>query len=147
MSLPDGVTTLLEITGVDFSPYSSREMTATLSVEDGASDIVRTINGRAVDFAEGFDQFDKYLVTIKGKDMVPPAFDGLWPGDPITVNGISELSYKTAGGTPARTVFRTRNNSNFTFYAPSLDCLVVSWQTETDEYGATVSWTLQAIEK
>jgi hypothetical protein len=108
-------------------------------------------------------QFDKYRLTIQCSDMNAPAFDALrigsWRrtvngglidlsgnGSIVTVDCVSELAYKTLGGSPAPEPQRTavsgssRNSGNFTFYRPQLVVGLISKSQQTDEYGAVVQW-------
>jgi hypothetical protein len=66
----------------------------------------------------------------------------------VTVGCISELSYLTAGGSPARTPVTgsSRTEGAYTFYRPSLTMRVVTFSQDTDEYGAETSWSLELEE-
>lgn len=108
-------------------------------------------------------QFDKYRLTISCADKNAPAFDALrvgnWHrtvngglvdlsgnGSIVTIGCISELAYKTTGGSPAPGPRRTpvsgssRTSGDHTFYRPELTCGLVAKSQETDEYGAVCSW-------
>lgn len=114
-------------------------------------------------------QFDKYRLTISCSDMNAPAFDavrvGSWKrtvnggfvdlsgnGSVLTVDCLSELAYKTTGGSPApgpqRAVVSgsSRTSGDFTFYRPQLTIGVTAKTQETDEYGAVVQWQLEGEE-
>jgi hypothetical protein len=70
------------------------------------------------------------------------------------VECISELSYKTSGGSPERPLAgtatgetpATRTEGVFTFYRPMLTMRVISFNQDTDEYGSTVNWSLELEE-
>lgn len=136
----------LVLSGMGASPYSLRGVSQTLTPIEAATQIRRTVNGALVDISS--TQFRKYQSTIKSGDQLPPAFDGIWPGALLTVDCISELSYPY-GGSPEREPVdtgATRQEGEFMFYRPRLDMMVVSFDFDTDEYGARVSWTLQLEE-
>lgn len=137
---------VLVITGIDASPYALRGATQTLQPIDQSVQLRRTINGSLVDLSDS--AFRRYRSSITGSDQLPPAFDGIWPGQEVTVECISELSYKTSGGSPARDVVTgsSRTDGDYTFYRPELTMRVVSFTQDTDEYGATVSWSLELEE-
>lgn len=137
---------VLVITGIDASSYALRGATQTLSPIDQSSQLRRTVNGTLIDLSD--PMFRKYRSTISGADQLPPAFDGIWPGQQVTVKCISELSYKTSGGSPAKAVVSgsSRTEGSFTFYRPQLTMKVLSFNQDTDEYGATVSWSIELEE-
>jgi hypothetical protein len=139
-------TTLLHLHGIGVPPYSARGLTDTLTPIAASRNMRRTINGRLRDVSA--PQFQKYAITISGSDQQPPACDGVWPGRRITVEMIQELCYETATDGPGRTPVpgSERVEGDFTFYRPVLDVLVTNWEVRKDEYGAVVSWTLEAEE-
>lgn len=136
----------LTITTMGVVPYSARGLKQTLAPLDQASQNKRTINGDLKDLS--FDGFRKYKSTITGADQEPPAIDGIWPGLQVTVNCIYELSYKTSGGSPQRTVVAGSSHTSdvFTFYRPQLVMRIMSFSCERDEYGAAVSWSMDLEE-
>ena len=123
-----------------------RGATQTLQPIDAAQQLRRTINGTLIDVSRA--EFRKYRSTISCTDQQPPAVDGVWPGQIVTVGCISELSCKTAGGAPSRSVVSgsSRTEGDYTFYRPQLIMRVVSFSQDTDEYGASVSWSLELEE-
>lgn len=136
--------TLLVVSGMGVSPYSARGLTQTLEPISAAANLQRTINGELIDLS--YDQFRKYKSTITGDDQLPPPLDGIWQGISVTVDCVAELSYKTLGGAPNRTVVATRTEGDFTLYRPRLTMRIVDFQMSTDEYGAQVSWALSLEE-
>lgn len=135
--------TELVISGDGMPPTSVRGITETLEIPN--------------------PQFDKYRLVISCSDMNSPAFDALrvgnWRrtvngglvdltgnGSTLTIDCVSELAYKTTGGSPAPGPQRTpvtgssRVSGDFTFYRPQLVVGLVSKSQETDEYGAVCSW-------
>lgn len=138
--------TVLEITGADLVPYSSRGATMTLAPIEQSKSTKRTINGELVDLA--LPQFQKYRATISCTDNNSPQFDRNWPGKSLTVKASAELSYKTAGGSPGRTVVTDSSHAegDYTFYRPQLTMRVLSWDISYDEWGAEVGWNMELEE-
>lgn len=139
-------TTLLTVSGDDLPPYSVRGIKQTIEPIQAAANLHRTVNGEMLDFSAS--QFRKYKTTITCEDVQPPAFDNVWPGDALTIGCVAELSYKTVGGTPQRTAVSGSSHveGDYTFYRPQLSVIVTSKSQETDEYGASNPWTLEAEE-
>ena len=137
---------VLTLSGIGVPPYSTRGASQTLEPIQAAQQLRRTINGGLIDLSR--PEFRKYRSTISCADQQPPAIDGVWPGQVVTVGCIAELSYKTSGGTPARSVVpgSARTEGDYTLYRPQLTMRVVSFSQDTDEYGATVSWSLELEE-
>lgn len=137
--------TILAITPFGFSPYSARGLQQTLQHIGQAAALRRTVNGDLVDISS--EQFRKYQTTITGNDQEPPAFDSVWPGQQITVDCISEMSFAT-GGAPGRAVVpgSLRVDGDYTFYRPRLTMRVVSFNVQRDEWQAQTGWTLTAEE-
>ena len=137
---------VLTLSGIGVPPYSARGASQTLEPIEAARQLRRTVNGALIDLSR--PEFRKYRSTISCADQQPPAIDGVWPGRVVTVDCISELSYRTSGGTPGRTVVpgSSRTEGDYTFYRPQLTMRVVSFSQDTDEYGATVSWSLELEE-
>lgn len=139
-------TTLLDLGVMQSSPYATRGLLQTLEVIEASKQMRRTVNGALIDIS--LSQFHKYRSVVTGNDQLPPAFDGFWPGQQITVKCIAELSYLTSGGSPAKTVVSgsSRVEGSFTFYRPQLLMRVVSFNTNTDEWRSVVSWVLELEE-
>jgi hypothetical protein len=143
--------TILVISGDGMPPYAVRGITESLVPIDAV-------------------QFEKYRLTLSCEDVDSPAFDavrvGNWRrtvggglydlsgnGSTLTVDCITELSYKTpTGSPPSYTASRTvvpgseRTANGFTFYRPRLTVGVIGKSQETDEYGARRSWELECEE-
>ena len=138
--------TLLTISGDLLPPYSTRGASQSLEPIDAASAMRRTVNGNLKDIS--FDGFRKFKSGITCTDQRVPALDGQWPGMTITVDCIQELCYKTAGGTPSRPVVSgsSRIEGDYTYYRPQLTMLIVGYQTNVDEWEATVGFTLNLEE-
>ena len=137
---------VLTLSGIGVPPYSARDASQTLEPIGSSQQLRRTINGELIDISRA--EFRKYRSTISCVDQQPPAIDGVWPGQVLTVGCISELSYLTAGGAPARPLGSgsARTEGDYTFYRPSLTMRVAAFSQDTDEYGAVVSWSLQLEE-
>jgi hypothetical protein len=139
--------TLLVISGEGVQPFSARGIKEKLEpINQAQKNVRRDANGtlRKV----GGTQFLKYKCTLTGDDVLPPAFDALEVGDTITVDCVSYLSYKTSGGSPARTVVSgsSRTSGIHTLYRPQITFIIMNKSQETDEYGAEVTWTLELEE-
>jgi hypothetical protein len=127
--------------------YSARGLKQTLAPIGADVPPRRTINGGLVDLSA--PQFKKYASEIACEDQQAPALDGIWKGQQLTVDCVSELSYLTLGGTPQRTVVAgsSRTVGAFTFYRPQLAMRVMDFSTTTDEWGAQVGWKLSLEEE
>lgn len=138
--------TLLVLSGNGVMPYSARGLSQTLDLIAGASQNRRSINGALVDLSQ--PQFRKYASTITCTDQNAPALDGIWPGMQLTVDCIAELSFKTAGGVQTRTAVpdSSRTEGAFTIYRPRLTMRVMAFNTNQNEYEASVAWSLQLEE-
>lgn len=153
----DWTNTVLSLSGVGVPPYSARGLRQTLTPVDAARQMHRTVNGTLRDFSA--PQFRKYESTITGTDQQPPACDGVWPGQEVTVDCIVELAVQgevdatDTGATDATEALgrtpvagSTRTESGFTFYRPKLNMRVTSFSIERDEWGAQVRWTMELEE-
>jgi hypothetical protein len=127
--------------------YSARGLTQTLEPIQAAANNRRSINGKLKDLSQV--QFRKYSSTISCADQLAPALDGIWPGQLLTVDCVAELSYKTAGGSPSRTVVTSssRVEGAYTYYRPRLTMRVMAYSESEDEYGRVVQWSLQLEEE
>jgi hypothetical protein len=146
--------TLLKIQGIPFSDRVALGLTEKLSPIQEASQMLETIDGELDDLS--LVQFRKYQVDISCSLFDLPALDGIWPGKEVVIDCVTELNYEepTGGeGTPGEGANReivpgsVRVQNGFVFYRPRLTCLLVSFDSSKDEYGATVSWTLKFREK
>lgn len=139
--------TLLTITGVGLPLYSARGISQTLEPIQQAAQLGRTVNGGLADLS--LPQFRKYRTQITCNEHNGPAMDGIWPGVQITLGCVVELSYLTAEeAEPSRDVVdgSERTEGDYTFYRPELEMRVTAYNTQKDEWGAVVSWTLEAEE-
>jgi hypothetical protein len=148
MTIAEGDSTVLVLSGVGVPDYSARGLTQTLDPIGASSQVRRTINGSLIDLS--YDQFRKYQSTISAQDMDPPAVDGVWPGHIVSIECVAELCYSHAlsGNGPNRPMVygSERISGDFTFYRPLLDMMVTSFTVSVDEYGAAVSWQMQLEE-
>jgi hypothetical protein len=140
------MTTLLSLSGIGVPPYSARGLTQTLEPIEQATQLKRTVNGALVDLSAA--PFRKYRSTIACQDQDPPAIDGVWPGQVVTVECVAELSFPTATGAPARPAVEDseRSEGAFSFYRPILVMRVTGFSVARDEYGAVTAWQLQLEE-
>jgi hypothetical protein len=137
--------TVFDITGQGVNPYSARGLRGTLSPIEAAKGnnlLARTVNGTLIDISA--PQMRKYRIEVSGNDQAPPALDGLWVGMPFTVNSLVEVAYLTAGGSPERTPVSgsERVEGDYTYYCAQFQMLVVDWQIESEEWQASVPWSL-----
>lgn len=129
----------LVIAGIGLPAASIRGATQTLAPIAAAAQLMRTVNGALVDISDPV--FRKYASTIRGSDQAPPALDGVWPGQLVTVDCVAELVH-AEGATPERPVVESRMEDGFVFYRPRLVMRVLSFEVERDDWGAAVAWTL-----
>lgn len=136
----------LNISGFLVQPFSSRSVKQTLSLIDmianGDDMIWRDVNGNLVDTTP--IQFRKYKSTITGEDCGPPAVDGMWPGQIVTVDCIVWLAI---AGSPNRPAVESRSENGWTMYRPQLEMMVKGdISVQTDDWGAVTSWSLSLEE-
>ena len=147
--------TLLTITplygdvGPEITPYSARGLNQSLELimdSPVGNQIRRSINGTLIDLT--YDQFRKYRSVITCTDQDVPAFDGARQGAIVQVDCCKELSYRTIGGAPSRTVVpgSSRVEGDFTFYRPRLTMMVINFRDEFAEWEAKVQWSLELQE-
>jgi hypothetical protein len=139
--------TVLRLWGIGVPPYSARGLRQTLTPIAASQQIRRTVNGGLIDLSHA--QFRKYASTITGNDQRPPGVDGIWPGQQVTVDCIQELAYPEYDGGNAREEVpgSKHQEAGWWFYRPRLHMVVQSFSVETDEYGATVGWTMELEEE
>jgi hypothetical protein len=147
MSMPfpaEGTLLVLSLGGVPL--YSARDLEQTLEPIKAAANTRRTINGLLVDLS--VDKFHKYKSVIRCTDVEAPALDGIMPGMTLTVDCVAELVYKTAGGSPSRTVVSgsARTAGAYTIYRPRLSMMVTDLQQRISEYDHEVRWELELEE-
>lgn len=142
----DGFFTVLRLHGMGVPPYSSRDITQTLTPIAESQQLFRTINGDLDDFS--VSQFRKFSTTITGSDLAPPALNGVWPGTQIIVDCIVEIAYETSTGQPDREEVpgSIRYEGDFTYYRPRLTMRLVNFDNGKREYGPNVPWTLELSE-
>lgn len=138
--------TILDLDAIPIPEGASRGITQTLDPIEAASSLRRTVNGGLVNI--GSSLFQKYRSTISCTDQVPPALDGVWPGQTITVLCVAELCYAASSGSPARDTVSgsERTEGEFTWYRPQLTMMVRNFTTSTNEFGAVVGWSLDLEE-
>ena len=136
--------TILQINGIPLVPQSARGLTESIEPIAEAVSLRRTVNGKLINVAA--PAYRKYRATITCGDFNAPALDGVFPGAVVTVDCVSEFSTE---GSPERPVVAgsERTAGGVTYYRPQLTMLVSNYSTQTDEYGAAVSWTLELEEE
>jgi hypothetical protein len=113
-------------------PFSSRNLTQVLEPIAQAANFRRTVNGKLVNLSGS--QFTKYKSRISGSDQDTGAFDGIFPGQIVTVSCIQELSFLTGSeeGTRPAVDGAVRISGAYSFYRPVLVMMVTA--------GPTASW-------
>lgn len=141
---PEGTLLVLSVGGVPL--YSARDLEQTLEPIKAASNTRRTINGALVDLS--VDKFHKYESSIRCTDVEAPALDGIMPGMTLDVDCVSELVFRTSGGSPSRTVVAgsVRTAGAYTIYRPRLTMMVTKLEQRISEYDHEVRWELQMEE-
>jgi hypothetical protein len=135
----------LQLYGVGVPPYSARGITQTLAPIAQAGNIVRAIAGNLLDLS--YSPFRKYKSTITCNDQKPPAVSGVWPGKVVTVHCVAELVYDEYGSADRSEVPGSLYmEGGFWHYRPILVMRVMSFQTDTDEWNAGVSWSMELEE-
>lgn len=124
--MPDA--TLLRIDSIDFVDWAVRGITMTLEPIEQAANLARDCRGILVDLS--LPQFRQYKFTISCTDQAAPVLDDVWPGKEINVTCIPGLGVE-----------------NSTDGALFLNARVTSWQTQVDEYGASVAWQLEGEQR
>lgn len=164
---------ILEIIGKGnlLIPSSAREITQTLTPFSQGT-LRRTINGNLV--SVGHKGHRKFSSVLSCKDKVAPAFEGLWQGTFLKVGCIQSLNILIPQG--AKKVQLERDSlsvhlvdfagkiwsvgkvaerwlsippifpGGYVIYRPWLIMGVKNYHLETDEWGLTVSWTLELEE-
>jgi hypothetical protein len=148
---------ILALTGMGVTPYSSRGLKQSLQPISGSVQTRRTVNGTLHDVSDPI--FRKYESTITGEDQEPPAVEGIWPGMQLVVDCIVEIAVLgvfedvTDGTSEEDVVFdkphvpgSVRNDGTFTYYRPRLTMLITGFEVERDEWDATVGWAMQLEE-
>jgi hypothetical protein len=139
--------TVLRMVGVGVPPYSARGVRQTIAPIDQAANLRRTVNGGLIDIS--FSGFRKYKTTISCSDQRPPNFDGSWPGKIVTIDCVAELSYTPdEGQTRQRPAVpgSERTEGAHNVYRPRLECRIINFQQDHDEYDAAVGWTMDCEE-
>jgi hypothetical protein len=147
--LSPSITTLLDIIvaappAPGINPYSARGLRGVLRPIDlaqGNNKLARTVNGTLISI--GAAQMQKYQLQVQGDDQAPPALEGLWCGQTVTVFCHTELARRT-GDTATRPAVAgsSRVEGNYTYYRPQLIMRVVEWEQELSEWEANYRWSL-----
>ena len=142
---PTGFDIIISGDAPGVNPYSARGLRGTLAPIDAAkgdNKLRRTVNGTLVSIAA--PQMWKYRLEVQGNDVAPAALDGLWVGMQATVDCHVELAFLTAGGSASRPMVpgSERFDGDYTYYRPQLVMLIVELETSSDEWAASVSWSM-----
>jgi hypothetical protein len=118
--------TLIAIDAIDFTDYSVRGITMTLTPIDQAKNLARDCLGNLVDISVA--QFQQFKVTITCTDNDAPELHGIWPGRDISITCLPQMD-----GT---------SHTPLTILAK-----VTSWNTSRDEWGAEIAWQIEAEQR
>lgn len=136
----------LELIGMGVTLYSARGLNQTCEPIAASQDLRRTVNGKLIDCSDPI--FRKYRTVITCTDQSAPAFGGLHVGAKVTVHCVFEFGYDAYGAQERPAVPNSeREAGGFAFYRPILECLVVAFSIQEDEWGAQTGWTLELEEE
>lgn len=141
--MPD---TLFTLTGLGLPPYAARGLREKIEPIAESSKPRRTVNAALKNTAAS--QMEKYRIVVTCEDFETPSLNGLYPGRLVTVGLTTEFSFLTATESAARPIVTgsTRTDGAFTFYRPLLNCMVISFNSDFQEYEARYSWELDLEE-
>jgi hypothetical protein len=122
------VYTLLSIDEIDYSSYSVRGITMTLTPIDQAAALARDCRGALADIS--LAQFRQYKISISCTDHEAPVLTDVWPGMDITVSCIPGLGA-----------------ANETGDVLTILAKVTNWNSSRDEWAAEVAWQLDAEQR
>ena len=129
--------------------YAARNLKQTLTpIQAAGANVQRDINGTLVNI-EADTPFLKYASHIECGDndtRFPLAFDGIWPGQAITVSCVSELITATTPIRPVVSGSQWTDAGGMVHYRPQLHMMITAWTAQETEWDATVSWTLDLEE-
>ena len=117
---------LISIDNIDFTDFSARGITMTLTPIDQAKNVARDCLGNLVDIS--VTQFRQHKITITCHDNDAPELANAWPGVDITVTCLPRMD----------------GTSDTPLVIPAK---VVSWNTSRDEWGAEIAWQLEAEQR
>jgi hypothetical protein len=145
------LTPLSGLSAPQLTPYSSRNLTQTYELLQGAGGSSgggwtrRDVNAVLRSVAD--TRFRKYRSTITCADGVTPALDDTWIGVTCEVACAFEFSFPI-GGFPARPVVSgsEREDSGFLFYRPLLTCLITDIKDSFAEWKALHQWEVSLEE-
>lgn len=142
---PVGFQTLFRMSGPGLPLYSARGLTQATQMIGQAASMRRTVNGKLIDLS--LPQFKLFNIQVSGSDQRPPF--AYKPGTIVTIESAQVFGYKTVGGTPERTlvVGSDFTEGAWTFYRPSLTCLVQAWSMNFVEWEAGQTWSMTLEEE
>lgn len=134
-------------------PYAARGLKQTFEPVMGngsggsalGSLIRLSVNARPIDLSN--PAFHIYITSISCDDTEAPLLDDGWVGEVVEIACAAELSYLT-GHTQQRTEVpgSVRTEGHVTFYRPLIVAMITAIKNEFDEYRASYSWRLEAVE-
>ena len=139
VDLPNAYT-LLTLTGIGVAPYATRGLRMSLEPLSQAGNFVRNINGGFVDLTDPI--FKLYRVTISCTDQRAPPFGGLWPGQLVTLESPVEMGQITLSSDRTAVSGSSNTEDGVSYFRPQLNCIVLSFDQEAEEYSSQYSWRL-----
>jgi hypothetical protein len=126
--------TLLHIDAIDFTDYSVRGLTMTLTPLVSGNELLRNVDGGLMDWSA--PQFRKFTSKISCADFDPPPFLDIWVGKAVTVRCIPGLAADSGGTGPELATDGTL----------TLNMMVSGWNTSRADWDATTTWELDLEE-
>jgi hypothetical protein len=138
--------TLLVLNPIGVTLYSSRGLHQTVDPIEMSAVFKRTVLGDLDNIAS--PAFQKYKSTISCEDQTSPALGGVFPGLELVVDCVFEFAFLTGSGSPNRPVVSgsTHTIGPHTLWRPQLTMQVISFDYDTDEWGATINWRMDLEE-
>lgn len=138
--------TELVLTGIGIPRWAARGLAQTIEPIQEANNLVRAADGGVINLAP--EQFRKYRTVITCEDMRTMPFDGVWPGTLVTVDSVAELCYPLYESPQRDPVEGSeRQEGDFIFYRPILECAVFSFNWRHNEWQHRVGWELTLEER
>lgn len=140
--------TLMRVAPFGMSPFSVRGVNQSLELISAALNFRRTVNGKLVKISPA--QFTKYKASVTCTDMDSPAVTGRAIGAIVVFDSVVEISYITLSGDgPERPVVpgSERVEGELTFYRPQMTMMIVGFNINKNEWGASVSYQIDMEEE
>lgn len=120
--------TVLGLSGITLRDYSARQLKVEVEPIDPGS-LVYDANGTLHDLT--MIQFRKYQFTLTCEATDAPVLDDAWKGKLVTITLL-----------PGTGLSLTSEDEGQSF-----DCMLSSWKTNVDEWGAATGWSIVLMER